>query len=114
MSRDIKIKYPGRKSKLTLEQAYEQLSQNQFILAQHDANSTQVFGTEGKDRLIEELRRNTETLDTNIKSIESAEARMLNEAYEVAKSKGETKAEDQSKFLLERYVRLPNKKQMVL
>jgi hypothetical protein len=112
MSRDIKVSYPGRKSKLTLEQAYEQLHQNQFILEQHDKNTPHIFGTIGKDALIEELRNNTTTLESNIKSIESLESKMLNEAYEVAKAKGETKAEDQSKFLLERYVRLPDKKQM--
>ncbi|UOF79314.1 DNA repair protein [Caudoviricetes sp.] len=109
LTSDMKVKYPGRRKKLTLDQAYDQLKQNELIINSHEENSTQTFGTAGKDELIKGLIKDTAVLRENIAKIEAAEADLLNKAYAHATSNNQTSSKTTDEFLRNHYIKLPNK-----
>ena len=110
LTTEDKVSYLGKK--LTIDQAYEQIEQSRFILSTYKTDKEDTFFNGTTEEITSQyntLKEITDKLQTDTKTLEDT---ILKAAHEHALKTNQTSSQDYNEFLKEKYVQLPNYKQL--
>ena len=104
-----KISHLGKK--LNIEQAHEMLENDKFILSTWGTVHQEAFfkTDDNAKKLYDRLKRDTESLEKKVSDLERS---IIESAHSQAKKSGQWSNDDIKAFLEDKYVKLPNHKQL--